>query len=109
MKAAETIASRSTEMSRQRYLKVVGFSGIDGAGKSTQIRKLCTFLTAAGFRVRLLAFWEDVSSVARLRESIGHAAVGGRRGGGSPAKPVKRRDKNVRSWYMTPARFLLYF
>jgi thymidylate kinase len=109
MKAAETIASRSTEMSRQRYLKVVSFSGIDGAGKSTQIRKLCTFLTAAGFRVRLLAFWEDVATLARLREFIGHAAFGGDRGVGSPAKPVNRRDKNVRSWYMTPARFLLYF
>src|SRR4029077_9890265 len=109
MKAAETIASRSTEMSRQRYLKVVGFSGIDGAGKSTQIRKLCTFLTAAGFRVRLLAFWEDVATLACLREFIGHAAVGGDRGGRSRAQPVNRRDKNVRSWYMPPARFLLYF
>jgi thymidylate kinase len=87
----------------------VSFSGIDGAGKSTQIRSLCNFLTAAGFRVRLLVFWEDVATLARLREFISHAAFKGDRGIGSPAKPLNRRDKNVRSWYMTAFRFLLYF
>jgi thymidylate kinase len=31
------------------------------------------------------------------------------KGIGSPGKPVNRRDKNVKTWYMTPVRFFLYF
>jgi thymidylate kinase len=88
---------------------LVSFSGIDGAGKSTQIEMLRERLTQAGFRVSLLAFWDDVATLTGVREFSGHTLFKGEKGVGSPTKPVNRRDKNVRSWYMTLVRFALYF
>ena len=88
---------------------LVSFSGIDGAGKSTQIEMLRERLTQAGFRVSLLAFWDDVATLTGVREFSGHTLFKGEKGVGSPSKPVNRRDKNVRSWYMTLVRFALYF
>jgi len=49
----------------------VSFSGIDGAGKSTQIEALRENLRQAGFRVSMLAFWDDVSMLTGLREFSG--------------------------------------
>jgi thymidylate kinase len=94
---------------RDRRARIVSFSGIDGAGKSTQIEMLRERLNQAGFRVSLLAFWDDVAMLTGVREYSGHTLFKGEKGVGSPAKPVNRRDKNVRSWYMTAVRFALYF
>lgn len=88
---------------------IVSFSGIDGAGKTTQIEMLIDWLSNAGLRVRLVAFWDDVASFRRSRETIGHAFFKGEKGIGSPDKPVNRRDKNVQSWYMLPVRMILCF
>lgn len=88
--------------------KIVSFSGIDGAGKTTQIEALTHWLLAAGLRVRLLAFWDDVAVWARFRESLSHKAFKGDHGIGSPEKPLNRRDKNVTSGPVTATRFLLY-
>ena len=87
----------------------VSFSGVDGAGKSTQIENLRTRLNEAGFRVLLITFWNDVARLKRIREVTGHTLFKGEKGVGTPEKPVNRRDKNVQSWYMTPVRFCLYF
>jgi thymidylate kinase len=92
-----------------RRARLVSFSGIDGAGKSTQIEMLRERLDQAGFRVSRLAFWDDVAMLTGVREFSGHALFKGEKGVGSPTKPVNRRDKNVRSWYMTVVRFVLYF
>jgi thymidylate kinase len=92
-----------------RCAKLISFSGIDGAGKSTQIETLCARLNQAGFRVSLLAFWNDIAILTRVREFSGHTLFGGDKGVGTPANPVNRRDKNVKSWYMTATRFVLYF
>src|ERR1700756_4613659 len=94
---------------RERRARLVSFSGIDGSGKSTQIEILCACLNEAGFRVSRLAFWDDVATLTSVREFSGHTLFKGEKGVGSPAKPVNRRDKNVRSWYMTVVRFGLYF
>jgi thymidylate kinase len=83
---------------------LVSFSGIDGAGKTTQINNLVSWLEQAGLRVRLVAFWDDVATLRRLRENTGHALFKGEKGVGSPDKPVNRRDKNVQSCYMVPIR-----
>ena len=88
---------------------LVSFSGIDGAGKSTQIEVVCTRLREAGLRVRVLAFWDDVATLKGLREFFSRALFRGEPGVGTPARPVNRRDKNVRSWAMTALRFFLYF
>ena len=83
---------------------LVSFSGIDGAGKTTQINNLISWIEQAGLRVRVVAFWDDVATLRRLRENTGHALFKGEKGIGSPDKPVNRRDKNVQSWYMVPIR-----
>ena len=93
---------------KRRPLRV-SFSGIDGAGKSTQIDLLRARLMAAGAGVQLITFWDDVAVLPSLREKATHALFKGEKGIGSPEKPVNRRDKNVRSWYMTGFRFGLYF
>src|SRR5579859_4085035 len=39
---------------------LVSFSGLDGSGKSTQIEHLRRCLSAQGYSLRLLTFWDDV-------------------------------------------------
>lgn len=86
---------------------LVSFSGIDGAGKTTQIENLVTRLEAAGLRVRVIRFWDEIAAFRRLRETVGHTVFRGEKGVGAPGRPVQRRDKNVRSWYMLPVRIAL--
>jgi thymidylate kinase len=86
----------------------VSFSGMDGAGKSTQISNLRTRLVDAGLRVSLVTFWDDVARLTQLREVSGHTLFKGDKGVGSPDAPINRRDKNVRSWPMTAVRYFLY-
>lgn len=88
---------------------LVTFSGLDGSGKTTQIANLASDLARQGRRAELLAFWDDVVVLARYRERFVHAAYGSERGVGVSGKPVRRRDKNVRNWYLTLARHFLYF
>jgi thymidylate kinase len=88
---------------------LVSFSGIDGAGKSTQIESLQAHLNEAGLRVLLVTFWNDAARLTRIREVSGHTLFRGEKGVGTPDRPVNRQDKNVHSWYMTPVRFCLYF
>jgi thymidylate kinase len=92
-----------------RPTTLVSFSGIDGAGKSTQIDALCTFAKQAGLRVRQVRFWDDVAKLTGLRESTGHKLFKGDKGVGSPDAPITRRDKNVRSGFMSCVRLFLYF
>ena len=94
-------------MSIKRPL-LVTFSGLDGAGKSTQIENLHERLAAAGLKVHLLTFWDDIVVMTRYREGFVHRVYGSEKGIGAPDKPVRRRDKNVRAWYLTIARHALY-
>lgn len=88
--------------------RIVSFSGIDGAGKSTQIAKLRLALEARGLRVELLTFWDDVATLRGLREQASHQVFRGDYGVGTPDKPIERRDKNVRTPWMTPVRLVMY-
>jgi thymidylate kinase len=93
---------------RGNRVTLISFSGIDGAGKSTQIEALCRHLTDSGLRYSLLTFWDDVVVLPRLREHMSLRAFNGEKGVGTPEKPINRRDKNVTSWYLTAFRMILY-
>jgi len=93
-------------MSRKPLL--ISFSGVDGSGKSTQIDNLRSALEAAGMKTTLLAFWDNVVVGVKYREGFVHKVYKSERGIGAPGKPVNRRDKNVRAWYLTAARHFLY-
>ncbi len=92
---------------RRRPL-VVSFSGLDGAGKTTQIENLRAVAHSLGLRDSLLTFWDDVVVLSRYREGFVHKVYGSERGIGAPDKPVARRDKNVRAWYLSLMRHALY-
>lgn len=92
----------------EKHARFVSFSGIDGAGKSSQIKTLFARLTNHGVRVQVITFWDDVAQLKRLREGAGHRLFKGDKGVGAPEAPISRRDKNVRSWPMTCFRIFLY-
>ncbi len=87
---------------------LISFSGIDGAGKSTQIQHLCDRLRDAGLRCQVYTFWDDAAVMRRVREAAGHAIFKGDRGIGTPEAPIRRRDKNVRSPLLTLVRLGMY-
>jgi len=89
-------------------VKTVSFSGVDGAGKTTQIDNLCAYLTELGIRYRVLRFWDDIAQLTNVREGTGHRVFKGEKGIGRPDAPVNRRDKNVRGFPMTCIRMFLY-
>jgi thymidylate kinase len=87
---------------------LVSFSGLDGAGKSTQIANLQQFLDDRGLSTKLLAFWDDVVVLGHYREGFVRKVYGSERGIGAPGRPVNRQDKNVRKWYLSLTRHGLY-
>lgn len=86
----------------------ISFSGVDGAGKSTQIDLLQAALRRAGLRCTIVTFWDDVVALKRFREDAGHKVFRGDQGVGSPERPLQRRDKNVRSPLLDLARMGFY-
>ena len=74
-------------------MKIFSFSGIDGAGKSTQISELQAWLEGGAVRTELRSFWDDVVVLSRWRELMSRKAFKGDQGVGSPDKPLQRRDK----------------
>lgn len=87
---------------------LLSFSGIDGAGKSSQIENLISHLEGAGQSIRLVTFWDDVVLLKGLREGAGHTIFKGDKGVGSPEAPIHRKDKNVRSPWITLFRMAFY-
>ena len=87
---------------------LVSFSGVDGSGKSTSIAFLKSWLANAGMRVSVVEFWNNVVVFRKFRERVTTAFFQGETGVGAPGKPVNRRDKNLRPWYATLGRCVLY-
>jgi len=97
-----------SDVRKLRRPLVVSFSGLDGAGKSTQIENLRALVHSLGLSETMLAFWDDVVVLCRYREGFVHKVYKSERGIGAPDKPVNRRDKNVRAWYLSLIRHGLY-
>ncbi len=87
---------------------LISFSGIDGAGKSTQIAHLQSVAAQHGLKTTVLTFWDNVVVLSRYRESFVKQVFKSESGIGAPGKPVNRRDKNVRGWHVNLARHALY-
>ena len=102
------MATSVSNRSKRPKPLLISFSGVDGSGKSTQIENLRSALHAAGLTTRLLAFWDNVVVGGKYREGFVHKVYKSERGIGAPGKPVNRRDKNMRRWYLTVARHLFY-
>jgi thymidylate kinase len=102
------MTTREKSIVQRRRPVLVSFSGIDGAGKSTQIANLCGRLRDAGLQVDVITFWDDVATLKPLREGAGHTVFKGDKGVGTPEMPIQRRDKNIRSPIMTTVRLGLY-
>jgi thymidylate kinase len=101
-------STRTLSAPRRTRALSASFSGIDGAGKSTQIERLRQYLTEAGYRVTVISFWDEVATLTKLRETSSHKLFNGDKGVGSPEAPISRKDKNVRSGPMTMVRLMLY-
>ncbi len=95
-------------MTVQHIPVFVSFSGIDGSGKSTQIERLHNSLLQSGVSVLRLAFWDNVVFLPQFRAGVSHELLRGELGVGVPGRPVRRRDKNERKWYLTLARSPFY-
>lgn len=93
---------------RMRLPRLISFSGMDGAGKSTQIESLSAAMRQAGVPFRIVRFWDEVAALVRFRETASISVFKSDAGVGMPGAPVNRRDKNVRSWYMACVRLFLY-
>lgn len=85
------------------------FSGIDGAGKTTQIEHFSSCLQKQGLRVLRFSFWDHVAVWSKLRAGVGHLSVdsGHANQMGERSLPPKN-NKCVRKWYLTTARLGLY-
>jgi thymidylate kinase len=95
-------------LTKRSRAMLISFSGMDGCGKTTQIENLRRVIAELGLSDQLLTFWDNVVVLSGYREEFVHTVYGSERGVGSPERPVKRRDKNVRAWYLTLMRHLLY-
>jgi thymidylate kinase len=87
---------------------LISFSGIDGAGKSTQIEQLREYLQNQNYRVRILTFWDNVATFSSLRSGFSRKVLQSDGSVGSPEKPAQRKDKNHRSWPLLAGRFILH-
>jgi thymidylate kinase len=87
---------------------LITFSGIDGAGKSTQIEKLREYLSQQGLAVRILTFWDNVAVLSSMRSGFSRKVLQSDGNVGSPDKPANRNDKNTRSFPLLLGRSLLH-
>lgn len=83
----------------------ITFSGIDGAGKTTQIERLCTRLSAQGYRVASFTFWDQVAFLPGLRTGF---SSGAGRGSYTAAAGIAKNNKHIRTWYLSAVRSALY-
>ena len=88
---------------------LITFSGIDGAGKTTQIDGVFSWLQQRGLRVVKLSFWDDIAVWSKMRTGVGYLAADS-----NPVRQTQaaafspKNNKHVRKWYLTAARSGFY-
>ena len=87
---------------------IISFSGIDGAGKSTQIQKLREYLSANGIAMRELTFWDNVALFSSLRSGFSRRVLQSDGSVGTPDRPAERRDKNKQNAFLITGRCVLH-
>jgi len=87
---------------------VITFSGIDGAGKTTQIDKLSSYLESTGTPVHKLTLWDNVALFRSARSSFSRAVLQSDPAVGMPGRPAERKDKNAQNGPLLVGRCLLY-
>ena len=96
----------SRKIMTRHALQLVTFSGIDGAGKTTQIDYISAHLVHLGYRVARVSFWDDVAFMSKVRAGVSLAVL--RKQPTPPKHAGLRNDKNVRTWYLTLVRAVFY-
>jgi thymidylate kinase len=87
---------------------LISFSGIDGAGKTTQIEHLLSYLQKQGLRVLLLSFWDNVAVWSRMRSGVGQRVADSNSDHTTLRSFVPKNNKHIRKWYLTAARAGFY-
>jgi thymidylate kinase len=87
---------------------LITFSGIDGAGKSTQIDKLRDYLNQQRVPVSVLAFWDHVALFPSVRSGFSRRVLQSDGAIGTPERPADRRDKNTQSFVLILGRCVLH-
>ena len=88
---------------------LITFSGIDGAGKSTQIERLTASLQNRGLRVTVLSFWDHVAVWSNMRSGVGYRAADLLQPKQISELPVPAKNhKHIRNWYLTAIRSAFY-
>jgi thymidylate kinase len=88
---------------------LISFSGIDGAGKTTQIEYLSAFLKEQRLRVLRLSFWDDVAVWSKMRAGVGDRSLDSGQANQTGENSFSpRNNKHVRKWYLSAARAGFY-
>jgi len=87
---------------------IISFSGIDGAGKSTQIQKLREYLSSNGIAVEELTFWDNVALFSSMRSGFSRRVLQSDGNVGTPDRPAERRDKNKQNIFLITGRCVLH-
>ena len=80
---------------------LITFSGIDGAGKTTQIERLSSYLEKQDLRVLRLSFWDHVAVWSKMRAGVGQRTVDSRH---ADSTFTPKNNK----WYLVAARLGFY-